>query len=242
MSIPKQSVRHIRLDRLIAHGSNRDLSNDSALTELADSIREYGLLQPVIVTEHPTEPDRWLILGGHRRVAASSLAGLDAVPCVIRHNLDDHPDEQAIVMLVENCQRKDLTAVEKAEAFGALRRQGMSLAQISRRTGLAEGTISPYLSLLELDKPSLDRVRTGEVKVTEAIRAVRAVRKQARTERGERQAGRPVVREPAHFGKWHPLANLAASRCNHTTRPMIGGLACGQCWEAEIRADSSVTA
>lgn len=239
--MPKQSVRHLRIDHLIGHDRNiRDTLGE--LGELAASILEHGILQPLVVTEHPTEIDRWLILAGHRRAAAAGTAGLAAVPCVIRHGLDDDPDEQLVVMLVENCQRKDLGAIEKAEAFGVLRRSGLSLNQIAKRTGISVGTISYYLTLLDLDSETRERVRRGEVQVTQATEAVRVARRSVRSSRGDGQPGRKVRVEPAHFTPDHPLASAVRDSCSHTTRPWVGQVGCGQCWDLVIRADASLAA
>jgi len=236
MTRPKQSIKHISLNQLVQHEHNRELDFDG-VSELADSIREHGVLQPLVVTEHLTEPDRWLILAGHRRAAAARLAGLTAVPCVIRHGLDEDLDEQLIVMLVENCQRKDLTAMERAELYGQLHKRGLTYRDIARRTGTVQGTVAYYLSLLELDADSRDRVRTGEVAVTQAIGAVREVRAASRKAGGQKANGRPVVVEPAHLSKRHVLARRVKEACTHTQRPKVGDVGCGQCWEQAIRAD-----
>ena len=237
MSVPRQSVRHIQVADLVGHDNN--IRTDAGdLVDLARSIREQGILQPLVVTEHPKDEDRWLILAGHRRKAAAYLAGLEAVPCVIRHNLDD-TDEQIVVMVVENCQRKDLGPMEKAEAFAVLRRRGMSLQDIGRRTGLSVGTISYYLALIDLDSSTRERVRDGEVAVTDAIDAVRSARRSIRATSGRPQPGRPIVREPAHFTRFHPLAAAVQLMCSHTRRPRVGDSGCGQCWETAIRSDAS---
>lgn len=238
MSVPKQSVRHLRLDHLIAHSSNIRESLGE-LGELAASILEHGIIQPLVVTEHPTDPDRWLVLAGHRRAAAARTAGMVAVPCVIRHGLDEDQDEQLVVMLVENCQRKDLGAIEKAEAFGVLRRRDLSLNQISKRTGLSVGTVSYYTSLLDLDSTTREAVRRGEVQVTHASQAVRTARRAVRATHGGGQPGRKVKVEPAHFTATHPLSRAVRDSCDHTERPWVGQVGCGQCWETVIRADAS---
>lgn len=243
MTKPKQSARVLKLNHLIGHWGNprADLAD---LAELTASIAEHGVIEPLIVTEHLTEPDRWLILAGHRRAAAAAAAGCAAVPCVIRHNLDDDLSEQLLVMVVENLQRADLQPMEKAELFERLRNRGLAPSQIARRTGLSASTISGYLALLDLDDDSRDRVRTGQIPVAQARQAVRSVRKQDRAGKSARagggQPGRPVVVEAAHFTKRHPLAATVHEACTHSQRPKVGGVGCGQCWEASIRADAGV--
>lgn len=249
---PKQSIRQISIAHLIPHPDNPPERLDpTSVIELSSSVREHGILEPLIVTEHLTEPDRWTILAGHRRFAAAKLANVTQVPCVIRHGLDEDIDEQRVVMLVENCQRKDLEPIARAEMLDTLRRRGLRIADLSRRTGLSEGRISESLALLDLDAETRDRVRTGEVGVGQAIKVIRQVRKANRTARA---FGRPQAKtaghitvEAAHFTSKHPLADAVRKACQHldtrasTVRPTVGGIACGQCWEQAIREDENST-
>lgn len=205
----RQTVTVQPVSRLVANPANiRDDLGD--LTEMASSIREHGVLQPLTATE--TAGDQLLLLAGHRRLAAAQLVGLTSVPVIIRHHIADEA-EQTIVMLVENVQRRDLSPVEKAEAFASLRNRGLTLSDIARRTGVRQST---------------------------AIAAVREVRRARREAAGAPERGRPVVVEPYHFGLEHPLSPQVARICGHTTRPRVNqSLGCGQCWEAVIRADAT---
>lgn len=227
----------LRLDQLLPHPSNvRDDLGD--LQELARSIREQGILQPLLVVEHDTEPDKYVILAGHRRAKAAALAGHWQVPCTIRLGEVDRPDH-LVVMLIENCQRTDLDAVEKARAIGALRQQGLTLADIARRTGMSQATVSYFARLLDLDDEALEQIRAGRVQLQDAHAAVVEARQKARN--GKRGPGRPAVVEPAHLRSGHPLAGVARRACKNTARPRVGGVACGQCWEATIRLDERTT-
>lgn len=245
---PKQSIQRIALGRLTGHPDNPPERLDfESISELADSIREHGIIQPLVVTEHLTDPDRWTILAGHRRAAAARLAGLQQVPCVVRHGLDEDVDEQVVVMLVENCQRKDLAPMERAEMLGVLRdKQGLSLVEISRRTGLSASRVSESLSLLELDGETRERVRGGDVGVGQATQAIRQVHKARNVSRLGRPQAKPtdhIAVEAAHFTTKHPLAEIVRKTCQHldasagTVRPPVGGQGCGQCWERAIRDD-----
>jgi ParB family chromosome partitioning protein len=245
---PKQSIRPIPLAFLVPHPDNPPERLDfESVSELANSIREHGILEPLIVTEHLTEPDRWTILAGHRRLAAARLAKVTQVPCVIRHGLDEDVDEQRVVMLVENCQRKDLEPMARAEMLNTLRQRGLTIAEVSRRTGLSEARISESLALLDLDGETRDRVRTGEVGVGQAMQAIRSVRAASRagTAIGKAPRRSAVNVEAAHFTFKHPLADRANELCDHTAagpghvRPQVGGVACGQCWERAIREDEA---
>lgn len=238
MTKPRQTVRPVPLAAILAHPRNaRDRLGD--LTELADSIKEHGLLQPVVVTEHPTDFERFLLLAGHRRVVAAKIAGLTSVPAVIRHGIEYDESEQTVVMLVENCQRRDLDPIERAHAFDSLRKQGLPQAEIARRTGISASVVSHHLRLLVLDAASQQRIRDGRIGITTAHAEIVAARQGSRSRNGSASRGRPVVVEPAHFTKRHRLAGEVRDLCTHTARPSVGGVGCGQCWEAAIRADAS---
>ncbi|MER7500484.1 ParB/RepB/Spo0J family partition protein [Nonomuraea pusilla] len=235
-----QLTTELPLARVHDHPGNiRDEVGD--VSELAASIRAQGLLQPITVRPHPTMPGHYQLLAGHRRRAAALLAELETVPAIIR---TDVTDSSAIeLMLVENVHRASLNPMEKAEAVGNLRDMGYNGATIATRTGLAPGTVSYLLSLLELDEKSKERVRTGELTVTDAVNAVRRLRKKAREARAAGSAVQPWSWEPDYLTKTHPLARKAARLCEareHTTRRRIGQTACGQCWESVIRADERV--
>jgi ParB family transcriptional regulator, chromosome partitioning protein len=220
---------HIHVSRIHPNPSNiRDDLGD--LTELTDSIRAHGILQPLVVRVHPARAGGYEVIAGHRRLAAAKRAKLTTVPVVIRRAPDDRALE---VMLVENCQRRDLTTVEKAEAMGALVDRGYTAATIGRRTGLSPSTVSYHLALLDLDAETRERVAAGTVRVGDAIAAVRKTRKQLRGG----TTGRKAHAEPAWFTSRHRLAKEARALCDHPTRPQVGNVACGQCWEQVIRDD-----
>ena len=91
--------------------------DEEALAELAESIRQHGVLQPILVSED--QPGRYHLITGERRLRAARLAGLQAIPAVIRERLEGA--EQLELALVENLQRRDLTPLEEARAFEHLR-------------------------------------------------------------------------------------------------------------------------
>lgn len=239
MTKPKQSIRHASLAHLIDHENNRKL-DEATVAEMVESVREHGVLTPLVVTEHPLEVDRWLLLDGHHRAAAAKEAGLATVPVVVRHGLDEDVTEQLVVMLVANCQRKDLEPMERAEQYGRLRARGLTAQEIGRRTGTQQGTVSYFLSLLELDAESQARVRNKTIPVRQAVDAIREHRAQQRKTAGTAQPGRGVVVQPSWLNKRHVLARKVAELCTHKERPRVGDVGCGQCWEQIIRADERV--
>lgn len=130
--------------------------DDVALTELADSIRANGILQPIIVRPIVAEDGghatvngaRYEIIAGHRRAAAAQIAGLAEVPAIVRAMTDA---ELRAAHLVENLQRENLRALEEAEACGRLRDDdGLTAREIGARIGKKEGVVHNRLKLLEL--------------------------------------------------------------------------------------------
>jgi ParB family chromosome partitioning protein len=205
------------------------------IEETAASIVAHGVLQPLAVEPMPGMPGHWRVIAGHRRLAAAKAAGLKSVPITVRQPDGSEPEE---LMLIENCHRRDLSLIDKAEAMGSLKSKGYSVAKIARSTGFAEGTVYSYLALLDLDEKTRAMVRDGRLSSTDALMGVRRVRRQQR-----KKAGKPVVGpvwEPDYLNGTHPLARAAARMCDareHTARRRIGKVACGQCWETVIRQD-----
>ncbi len=232
-----QRIAVLSIDAIEPHPGNirEDLGD---LAELARSIQQQGILQPLLVQPHPDKEGKYRLLAGHRRFDAAQLAGLTRVPAVIRDGVDDN---QALeLMLVENCQRRELGPMERAEALGSLINRGYSQSQIARQTGMSVSWVNYYLSLLALDDAGREQVRTGRLTVTAAIKAVRSTREKARKSGGQ---GTDFRWEPDHFTDQHALARAARKLCGargHTMRRRIGDIACGQCWETVIRQDEAV--
>ncbi|MCW2757012.1 MAG: parB-like partition protein [Nocardioidaceae bacterium] len=234
----RRSAKNIRVAELVANPLNvRDSLGD--VTELTRAIGEHGVLEPLLVTEDPQHRG-WILLAGHRRLAAARQAGLLAVPCFVHHDLGKDEQLQVVMMLVENVQRTNLTPMEKARAYGRLRDSGLTPSQIARRTGIHVSTIHTHLALLDVDEETTERVETGDLAAGVAIAAVREKRQAERIQNGTPARGRPVVDEPAYLNWQHPLALAVANLCDHTRRPAIGstkhrkGPGCGQCWERVI--------
>jgi ParB family chromosome partitioning protein len=226
MTRPPQTVKVLPLAQIRAHPGNvRDELGD--LTDLACSIREHGILQPLTVTEIPGS-DHYRLLDGHRRYAAAKLAPETKAPVVIRHLVDD-PAEHTVVMLVTGSTGRPLSPVEKAKAYGRLRDTGLNLSEIARRVGVSPSQVSYYLNLLHLDEAILDQVDAGEIPATTAIATVREQRQADRAAAGTPPRGRPNV----YHGSTHPLADIVSESCTHTRS--YGGVGCGPCWEHAIR-------
>lgn len=132
--------------------------DEATLLGLAASIREHGVIQPVVVTE---SVDGYQIVAGERRLRAARLAGLDRVPVIVRQLADR---EQLELALVENVQREDLDPIEEAQAFRQLIDEfGLSQERVAERVGRARSTIANTLRLLELHPTVQSAVADGRI-------------------------------------------------------------------------------
>src|SRR5438876_8957498 len=125
--------------------NSRRTYDETRLNELAASIVENGVLQPILVT--PSGGDRYQVIAGNRRLKAAMRAGLERIPAVIKQHVDE--TTRSIWNLVENIQRVDLSAKERVDAIRQLALIGLGVREISRRTGLTPATISKWVRLAE---------------------------------------------------------------------------------------------
>ncbi len=133
---------------------------EEALAELAASLRQHGLLQPVVVTRAAS--GGYHLITGERRWRAAQLAGLERIPAVVR-DVDSDTDRLALA-LIENLQREDLTPIEEARAFHHLRSEsGLSQEQIAHTVGKDRSTVANALRLLALPLAVQELVDAGAV-------------------------------------------------------------------------------
>lgn len=144
------SINEIELSKIIANPNQpRREFDQEALQELADSIAEIGIIQPI--TLRKISDDEYQIIAGERRFRASQLAKLSTIPAYIRTADDENVMEMA---LIENIQREDLNAVEIALAYqNLLEEYNLTQERLSERVGKKRATIANYLRLLKLPAP-----------------------------------------------------------------------------------------
>ncbi|MDB5412753.1 MAG: Chromosome partitioning protein ParB family [Rubritepida sp.] len=137
----------------------REAMDEAALAELASSIREHGVLQPILVRPMKGQPSRFQIIGGERRWLAAQAAGLHEVPALVR----EFSDREAMAAgLVENLQRQDLNALEEAEGYGRLVEQfGLTQEALSRAVGKSRPHVANTLRLLQLPPRVRELLREG---------------------------------------------------------------------------------
>ena len=157
------ALREIPIDRIRPNPDQpRRHFDESELAALAASIREHGVLQPVVVRRAGADFE---LLVGERRFRAARAAGLATLPAVVA---DVDPAERLELALVENIQRSDLNPIELALAFRALADAGATQEEIGRRVSLDRSTIANHLRLLELPRDLQGDVERGALSVGHA--------------------------------------------------------------------------
>lgn len=139
----------------------RKLFEREALEALADSISNYGVLQPIIVHENTAYPGKYEIIAGERRWRAAKMAGLSEIPVVI---LTGDELKMAQVSLIENLQREDLNPVEEAAAYlDLIDKFGLTQDAVAKQVGKSRSAITNTLRLLDLPDEVLELLRSGEL-------------------------------------------------------------------------------
>ena len=154
-----EKIYEIPLDKIDRYESQpRESFDDDALGELADSIKEHGLLQPIIVSAHG---DRYRIVAGERRFRAAMLNKMPTIRAIVRSYDEKKTFE---VALIENLQRENLNSIEEAKALNELKEKyGLTLDQISKTIGKNKTTISNSMRLLNLPAEIISEVESGRI-------------------------------------------------------------------------------
>ncbi|MFL5337179.1 MAG: ParB/RepB/Spo0J family partition protein, partial [Geminicoccaceae bacterium] len=135
--------------------------DEEAIQNLVDSVRERGILQPLLVRHHPSAPKDYEIIAGERRWRAAQLAGLHEVPVIVR----DFGDREALeIALIENIQRQDLTVLEEADGYRRLLEEfGHTQDALAKALGKSRSHIANMLRLLALPDPIKRQVEDGSL-------------------------------------------------------------------------------
>lgn len=157
----------VPLDAIRPHPKNIR-HNATADDELVASIKEQGLLQPLVVIPGDDE-DPWLLIAGHRRLDGLKQADYTFAPVIVRRDLTTEA-EQIAAMLVENGRREDLTPIEEAEGFDLLAELGWDIDQMVVASGRSKGTIKDRRRLTRLPSKAKTAVDTGQVTIEDGIR------------------------------------------------------------------------
>ncbi len=132
--------------------------NDEKIEDLAESIKEYGVIQPIIVTK---KNDYYQIVAGERRWRAAKKAGLNEIPAIIRNYTEQKNKE---VALIENIQREDLNPIEKATALKEIiEKYGMKQHELASKLGISRSGIANTMRILNLDPRVIELVKQGHI-------------------------------------------------------------------------------
>jgi ParB family chromosome partitioning protein len=171
-------VKEIKLSDIVVSEFNtrKDLQagiEDAGLDELANSIREKGLLNPITVMRRATD-GKYLLIAGQRRFLACTRIGLQTIPAIIRDNMND--TDATIISLIENVHRADMNPIDKARAYAKIYEKYRDLGKVSSETGVTVPTVKKYLALLNLT-PSIQ----AKMSTTDGHSGITALSKLAET-------------------------------------------------------------
>ena len=154
-----ESIQKLRIIEVEPNRNQpRKVFDEEAIEDLANSIKEYGVIQPIIVTK---ESNYYRIVAGERRWRASKKAGLTEIPAIIRE-YDEQTNSE--VSLIENIQREDLNPIEKAKAMKELlEKYEMTQQQLANKLGIGRSSIANTVRVLNLDSRVIDLVLKGHL-------------------------------------------------------------------------------
>ncbi|HEY2094389.1 MAG TPA: ParB/RepB/Spo0J family partition protein [Thermoanaerobaculia bacterium] len=174
---PTPGLMHLALDQIAPNPYQpRKTFNEGSIDELARSVREHGIVQPLVVSRFN---DRYRLIAGERRFRAAQKAGLTSVPVVIKDDLKEGDALQ--IALIENIQREDLNPIEEAMAYHQLHEEfGLTQEEISKRVGKERSTVANFLRLMKLPEPVKKLLASGQLSMghARALLAVESPKKQ----------------------------------------------------------------
>lgn len=170
---PPDPIFHIEVDKIKPnpHQPRRDFDEES-LEELASSIREFGILHPLVVTKHEVPTDfgtgvEYHLISGERRLRAAKIAGLERVPAIVKAVPSER--ERLEMAIIENIQRENLNPIETARAYAKLQDQfGLTQREIAVRVGKSREVVTNVIRLLNLPTNIQEAVAGGQINESQA--------------------------------------------------------------------------
>ncbi len=154
------NIVHIDVNKIISNKNQpRKIFDEKALEELSESIKNYGIIQPITVRK--IYDDIYEIVAGERRYKAVKMLKMDTIPAVI---IEAKEEESAAMSLIENLQREDLDFIEEAMAFERLIREfGLSQTQLAQKLGKSQSAVANKIRVLKLPQSVIDKLREGNL-------------------------------------------------------------------------------
>ncbi len=158
---PAGNSQFIPVDQILPNPSQpRAEMDDISLDELANSIREHGIIQPLILTKNETG-DQYMLIAGERRLRAAKLVGLESVPCIVRQASEQ---ERLELALIENIQRENLSPLDSAHAYLKLQEEfGLTQDQVAERVGKSRVAVTNTIRLLKLPEEALVALNSEKI-------------------------------------------------------------------------------
>ncbi len=155
----EELVRKLKINEIEPNrGQARKVFDDEAIEDLSNSIKEYGVIQPIIVSQ---KSGYYEIIAGERRWRASKRAGLDEIPAIIREDDDQRNQE---ISLIENIQREDLNPIEKARGIKTLMDEyNLTQAKVAEKLGKSRSSIANTVRILNLDERVINLALEGKL-------------------------------------------------------------------------------
>jgi len=170
-------LMHVAIDQIAPNPYQpRKTFNEASIEELARSVRQHGIVQPLVVTR---AGDRFKLIAGERRYRAAQKAGLTTVPVVVKEMMGEGDALQ--IALIENIQREDLNPIEEALAYHQLHEEfGLTQEEISKQVGKERSTVANFLRLLKLPDNVKKLLASGQLSMghARALLAVESPKKQ----------------------------------------------------------------
>ncbi|MGY5764950.1 ParB/RepB/Spo0J family partition protein [Brachybacterium sp. DNPG3] len=162
-----EQIQMVKVADLNPHPSNPRI--DAAQVEdLATSIRVHGIEVPLVATGS-TDVDGWVVVAGHRRLAAAIQVGLDEVPAQIRHDLTHDPAAQLAFIATENLHRDQLTSMEESRLVQDMLSLGLSKTEVAKQTALGRARVAERLALAKLREETGEKVHRGQISIDDAL-------------------------------------------------------------------------
>ena len=156
---PEELVKHLNINEIEPNKAQaRKIFDDEAIEDLSNSIKEYGVIQPIIVSK---KENYYEIIAGERRWRASKKAGLTEIPAIVR---DDNEQRNKEISLIENIQREDLNPIEKARGIKLLMDEySLTQQQVAEKLGKSRSSIANTVRILNLDERVINLALEGKL-------------------------------------------------------------------------------
>lgn len=213
LTVPGAHLAPLNPDDIVPNAQQpRSVFDPDDLAELVHSVREFGVLQPIVVRRHPDQPGKYELVMGERRLRATKAAGLDTIPAVVKDTANDAMLRDA---LLENLHRSQLNPLEEASAYQQLLADfGITQEELATRIGRSRPQISNTLRLLKLPEPVQLRVAAGVLSAGHARAVLAAGDPQAMQQLADKivnedlsvRAAEAIVSEAPKPGRIKPAA------------------------------------